>query len=267
MLTWEIVRKFVVGVALLSSSTAFADVTLYDQDVEVSGLYMKAPTAAFDSSEPLVATGVHVRDRNGLYTAIVSGVLGSKCDDCAPSTYDVYDVHESPLGMFVTITHVGTVTATPETPEERQARDKAGREIGFGTNTYTDVVAYASKDGTSNVSGGSFAMGAAMFGNSRYALDIGFKWAFMKAGDMCGDEMAPTRCKYRYLGAPLDFMAELGPIEIDVGYNWNWRKDASTAHGSLGINLGNRVFVRGDAQILKDHPSAPMFTLEAGGRL
>jgi hypothetical protein len=258
--------RFLAGGILLLSVPAAADVHLGTPVIEVSGQYVSMPAAMLGANEPVVGTGIHVIDRNGLYTAFVAGVLGAKCTgSCASSVTWTTVTDEGMPGGIIVITKE-TYVPTEEPEEDRQAREDAQRAIGMGTSTYTELAVYRSVDGTSELSGASFGMGAALFGNTRFAVDVGLRWQRLEA-EACGPTAQPTTCTRRFLGVPARFIFKLGRVGGDVGFAWNWRKDGSFVDAGLAVDVHDRLFVRGGVLARAAEITRPAFVVDLGLRL
>ena len=252
-----------VALALARSTVVHADVLLIDPTIDVSAQYMTTPASTFGAHAAVVGTGVHIVDRNGIYTAIISALAGSRCSYNCNDTTSWTSVKD--YGAFLVLTPQ-TYTATQETAAAREARRQAGEAIGFGSSTYTELAVWLPAGTASNATGGMFGMGGAAYGNGKIALDLGIRWSYQRT-DVCGPADAPTRCAQRFLGVPIRLIMKFGPIGAEIEGDYNWRSDGSSLRAGASFDLGDRLFVHGGAFAKVDDLGAIGYFVDVGGRL
>lgn len=251
--------------------------------IEIGLEYSVSPIRFDGEVDPVVATGVHVTDRNGLFTRALVMFLFPPPSGALPSDQELIST-ESRVHRVYGADYAAEVTTTTETyrelsMEERlaiQAENLRARDRIQGFRGYhTELRVFDPRDGRSNTRGASFNMRLSLAASRRFSIETGFGWARINSDGCAPADL--TRCRYRFLGLPVRVMVSLGRLgSLDFGYDYNLRtvgvaKPYSTGWDpfrvALTLNPFDRIFVRGAVISAPQTFLEPGFSVEVGGRL
>ena len=169
------------------------------------------------------AQGVVIRDRNGMTSRMVIGLLIAIGGAMAASGPKSVESRSYTSGNYV-ITE--TTTTYYSEAEKAQMRENTSNAVNsLFTARYADFEMHLySRDlfGRGETSGYklNFFIGG---GSDNYGLETGF--GFGRANSLVDDEtFGMTSVKYKYFGMPFRATYVKGPLRFSATYEWNWLK-------------------------------------------
>ncbi len=169
------------------------------------------------------ANGVFIRDRNGMTSRMVIGLIVAVAGAMAQSGPKSVESRSYVSGDYI-ITETKTTYYSEE--EKAQMRENTSKTIDglFAARSSDFELHLYSRDrfGTGDTSGYkvNFFIGG---GRQKLGYESGF--GFGKANSLVDDErFGMTRVRYKYFGMPFRLTYLAGPVRASLTYEWNWLK-------------------------------------------
>lgn len=191
--------------------------------IEVAAIVMGGQTELSSNNSGLapMAQGLVLRDRNGMSSRIVFGLLIAVAGALAQSGPKSVESRSYQSGNYIV---TETKTTYYSEAEKAQMRENTNKAIdGVFATKYSEMeLTLFSRDRFGRGDSSGYKVNFYMGGGDSLVFEGGLGGG--KIDSIVDNGGTPTTVRYRYLGMPFRVSRAMGPVRVAATYEWNWLK-------------------------------------------